>query len=54
MLQLPKDCPKKRNKEEQKRKMGGKELYTHIRGMMKEMDEDEKEMFFNKAEASGF
>ena len=51
---LAKECPQKKNKYEQKKKMNGKELYTHIRGLMKDMDEDEKETFLNEAEEAGF
>ena len=48
---LAKDCPKK---DKQKKKIGGKELHAHIRGLMKDMDENEKEMFLNEAEEAGF
>jgi hypothetical protein len=51
---LAKDCPRKKQNYEQKKKMGGKELHTYIRGLMKEMDEDEKETFLTEAEESGF
>ena len=48
---LARDCPKK---DKQKKKIGGKELHAHIRGLMKDMDENEKEMFLNEAEEAGF
>ena len=38
----------------QKKKMSGKELYTHIRSLTVQMDEEEKEIFLNEAEEEGF
>ena len=38
----------------QKKKMSGKELYTHIRSLTTQMDEEEKEKFLNEAEEEGF
>ena len=38
----------------QKKKMSGKELYTHIRSLMAQMDEEEKEKFYNEAKEEGF
>ena len=38
----------------QKKKMSGKELYTHIRSLTAQMDEEEKEKFSSKAEEEGF
>ena len=38
----------------QKKKMSGKELYTHIRSLTAHMDEEEKEKFLNEAEEEGF
>ena len=37
-----------------KKKMSGKELYTHIRSLMAMMDEEEKEKFYHEAEEEGF
>ena len=34
----------------QKKKMSGKELYTHIRSLTAHMDEEEKEKFLKEAE----
>ena len=51
---VAKDCPKKEKKQEQKKKMDGKQLHAHIRGLFKEMTEEEKEEFMNEAEATGF
>ena len=36
----------------QKKKMSGKELYAHIRSLMAQMDEEEKEKFYNEATAA--
>ena len=41
------------SKEEEKKVFGGKELHTYIRGMIKEMTEEEKEKFYAEAEDSG-
>ena len=38
----------------QKKKMSGKELYTHIQSLTAQMDEEEKEKILNKAEEEGF
>ena len=37
----------------QKKKMSGKELYTHIRSLTAQMDEEEKEKFYNEAKEEG-
>jgi hypothetical protein len=34
--------------------MSGKELLTHIRALTAEMDEGEKEKFYDEAEKEGF
>ena len=51
---LAKECPKKEKKQEEKKKMDGKQLHAHIRGLFKEMTEDEKEEFMKEAEMTGF
>ena len=51
---ISKDCPKKTKRTEEKKVFGGKELHTYIRGMIKEMTEEEKEKFYAEAEDSGF
>ena len=48
------ECPNKGRKEETKKKMGGKELHTHVRTLFKEMTEEEKEEFMKAAEDAGF
>ena len=48
---LAKDCP---NKGKQKKKWEGKKLYTHIRSLYQEMDEEEREEFMKQAEETGF
>ena len=47
---LAKDCP---DKEDQK-KWEGKKLYTHIRNIYQEMDEEERDEFSKQAEEMGF
>ena len=54
---LVKDCPDKgdqKKKEEPKKKWEGKKLYTHIRSIYQEMDEEEREEFMKQAEEMGF
>src|SRR5271155_2403510 len=51
---LEKDCPRKELKQEQKKKMEGKQLYAHIRALYKDMDEEEQEEFMKEAEQAGF
>ena len=34
--------------------MNGKELHAHIRSLTAEMDEEEKEKFYEEAEKEGF
>ena len=35
-------------------KMKGKELHAHVRALLAQMDEDDKEEFFSDAEKQGF
>ena len=34
--------------------MNAKELYAHIRSLMAQMDDEEKEKFYDEAEKEGF
>ena len=36
------------------KKMTGKELHTHIRGLVTQMEEEEKEKFYDEADKEGF
>ena len=53
---LVKDCPDKGNqkKKEEPKKWEGKKLYTHIRNIYQEMDEEERDEFLKQAEETGF
>ena len=59
---LNKDCPDKRKSSTPQsppsysppKKMGAKELYTHIRSLTAMMSEEEKEQFYQEAEKEGF
>jgi hypothetical protein len=53
---LATDCPEKggNTKKEEKKKMNGKELHSHIRSLFKEMTDDDKEKFMKEAEQTGF
>ena len=51
---ISKDCPRKKKKTEEKKIFGGKELHTYIRGIMKEMTDEEREKFMEEAEETGF
>ena len=49
------DCPEKQSKkEEYKKKMTGKDLYAQVRGLFKDMTEEEKNEFMRTAEEAGF
>ena len=52
-------CPeetldKGKKKEELKKKMNGKEFYTHVRAIFKDLDEEEKDKFLEGAQNAGF
>ena len=54
---LAKDCPGKedqKKKKEPKKKWEGKKLYTHIRNIYQDMDEEEQDKFLKQAKESGF
>ena len=59
---LNRDCPEKKKPTTSTsppvysppKKMGAKELYTHIRSLTALMNEEEKEQFYNEAEKEGF
>ena len=51
---ISKDCPRKKKMSEEKKIFRGKELHTYIRGIMKEMTDEEREKFMEEAEESGF
>jgi Ty3 transposon capsid-like protein/Zinc knuckle len=53
---LNRDCPKKKKpaKPFSPKKMGAKELYTHIRSLTALMNDEEKEEFYQEAEKEGF
>jgi hypothetical protein len=49
---LSRDCPDKTTTTLQK--MKGKELYTHVRALLAQMDEEDKDQFFADAAEEGF
>lgn len=58
---LNRDCPDKKGKTKSytpppstSKKMNAKELYTHIRSLTAQMDDEEKEKFYDEAEKEGF
>ena len=60
---LSRDCEEKKRKPTSpssppiyppQKKMTPKELYTHIRSITTQMNEDEKEQFYQEAEKEGF
>ena len=54
---LAKDCPDKgdqKKKEELKKKWEGKKLYTHIRNIYQEMEEEERDECLKQAKETGF
>ena len=49
------ECPeetqdKGKKKEEPKKRMNGKEFYTHVRAIFKDLDEEEKDKFLEEAQ----
>ena len=50
---LSRDCPDKKMPNIP-RKMKGKELYTHVRALLAEMEEEDKDDFFADAAKEGF
>ena len=60
---LAKDCPKKNRKQKEeplkyeestKKWKTGKELYAHIRSLLKDLDEEEYKILMEKVQGSGF
>ena len=58
---MAKDCPKSNEtkkpfekKKEEPKKMNGKDLYTHIQAIYKEMPEEEQNKFMKQVEEAGF
>ena len=54
-----KKCPKEtqdkgKKREEPKKRMNGKEFYTHVRAIFKDLEDDEKEKFLQEAQNAGF
>ena len=52
-------CPgethdKGKKKEEPRKRMNGKEFYTHVRAIFKDLEDDEKEKFLEEAQNAGF
>ena len=48
------DCPDKGKNKEETKKLTGADLYTHIRGLFQELDDEGKKEFYGKAEETGF
>ena len=51
---IGKNCPDKKKPTSVPKKMNRKELYAHIQSLTAEMDEEEKEKFYEEAEKEGF
>ena len=58
---LNRDCPDKKKTTKvymptpsTSKKMNAKELYAHIRSLTAQMDDEEKERFYDEAEKEGF
>ena len=52
-------CPeetqdKGKKKEEPKKRMNGKEFYTHVQAIFKDLEDDKKEKFLEEAQNAGF
>ena len=50
---LSRDCPNKKTPNIS-RKMKGKEVYTHVRALLAEMEEEDKDEFFADTAEEGF
>ena len=48
------DCPDKGKGRDEPKKLTGADLYTHIRGLFQELDDEGKKEFYRKAEETGF
>ena len=53
------ECPeetqdKGKKKEEPRKRMNRKEFYTHVQAIFKDLEDDEKEKFFEEAQNAGF
>ena len=53
------ECPeemqdKGKKKEEPKKRMNGKEFYTHVQAIFKDLEDDKKEKFLEEAQNVGF
>lgn len=51
---LSKDCPNRKKKFTPPQKMKGKELHAHVRALLAEMEDQDKEEFFEDAAKEGF
>ena len=51
---IGKNCPDKKKPTSIPKKMNGKELHAHIWSLTAEMDEEEKEKFYEEAKKEGF
>ena len=51
---ISKNCPDEKKPTSVPKKMNGKELHAHIWSLTAEMDEEEKEKFYEEAEKEGF
>ena len=48
------ECPDDEKKKEEPKKMGGRDLHTHVRALFKGLSEEDKEEFMKGAEEAGF
>ena len=51
---IGKNCPDKKKPTSVTKKMNRKELHAHIQSLTAEMDEEEKENFYEEAKKEGF
>ena len=51
---MGKDYPDNGKKNEQEKKMTGRELHAHVRGLIAELQGDDQKDFWNQADDTGF
>ena len=51
---VAKNCPEKKTSKDKKKPWGGKELHTHLQALLKELPEEEQDIFWDKSNDKGF
>ena len=51
---IAKNCPEKKPTKDDEKPRGGKELHPHLWAMLKELTEEEQEIFWDESNDKGF